>query len=87
MVAMAPAALVTAMDRQHGAIVHASAPHIGKAIEQPGMAVGLWAESDTANCDIFFNTRLPKPTYSTTWSRILKRRSGNGQKQNLIQVR
>jgi hypothetical protein len=37
-VAMAPAALVPAMDRQHGAVVHASAPQVGKAIEQTGMA-------------------------------------------------
>jgi len=38
MVAMAPAALVTAMDRQHGAVVHAAAPQIGKTIEQAGGA-------------------------------------------------
>jgi hypothetical protein len=37
MVAMAPAALVTAMDGQHGAIVHAAAPQIGETIKQAGM--------------------------------------------------
>ena len=38
MVAMAPAALVTAMDREHRAVVHAAAPQIGKTIEQAGGA-------------------------------------------------
>ena len=38
MIAMAPAALVAAMDREHRAIVHAAAPQIGETIEQAGMA-------------------------------------------------
>jgi hypothetical protein len=35
---MAPAALVSAVDGQHRAIVHAAAPQIGKSVQQAGIA-------------------------------------------------
>jgi len=41
MIAMAPAALVTAMDREHRAVVHAAAPQIGETVQKPGVARAL----------------------------------------------
>jgi len=53
-IAVALAALVSAMDGQHGAIVHTAAPQIGKAIEETGVA---WAFGRIGNC------RLQHPGY------------------------
>ena len=64
-IAMAPAALVSAVDGQHGAVVHAPAPQIGKAIQKAGGA-GPLGGSDTANCDIFFNNRLNQSRFDST---------------------
>jgi len=69
---MAPAALVAAMDRQHGAIVHASAPQIGKTVQKPGVARAL---GGIGNGRLRHRVQPAKPELLRFYhqSRILKR--------------
>ena len=56
MVTMAPAALVSAMDGQHRAIVHAAAPQIGEAVEQAGGAGAFWGIGNSKLRHLYYLT-------------------------------
>jgi hypothetical protein len=80
---MALATLVSAMDGQHGTIVHAAAPQIGKAVQQAG-SPGAFGGIGNSKLRHQYLSTFHLDSTTTKASTILKRRSGMNKYRILL---